>query len=185
MLSAHDLLGRLGGLDRDYTGSELGGPVNAETTGTNFDGDEAFVEAGERLPMPEAVPWTVDVTRDLAAYPVERTTGGIRALELAGDDPGLGTRVYVLADLGPNVRLFPAEVRPPVHGRSGYEVTITELDDVPVAALARATGAPVITADGEVVGLLAGTGPDTGASAWAVVNPVSAVRSMLTEALAR
>src|SRR3954453_14409551 len=40
MLSAHDLLGRRGGLDRDDTGAELDAPGNSNTTATNFDGDE-------------------------------------------------------------------------------------------------------------------------------------------------
>jgi Trypsin-like peptidase domain len=175
LLTAQHLFGEALGMSRDYTGAELPGLVTGMTA-TSVDDTAVEVQSSTLITMPEAVPLTTNITRDVAGFVID-DAGEAAVLELAQAPPEPGERVWLLAEVsGSGERLFPAtleDVSPDEYLQYAFD---TPLD------LTATSGAPVLDADGRVVGINVG-GDDASASpVRGVANSITTFRPMLEDA---
>jgi hypothetical protein len=172
LLTAQHLFGEVLGLSRDYTGAELPELVSGMTASSV---DDAAVEvwSSTLISMPEAVPLTTNITRDVAGFVVD-DAAGVAVLELAPAPSAPGDRVWLLAEVsGSDQRLFPAtvdDVSPEKYLQYAFD---TPLD------LTATSGAPILNIGGQVVG---GDDEDD-RPVRGLANSIATVRPMLQDAL--
>jgi hypothetical protein len=146
LLTAHHLLGRTGGMSREYTGAELAGVVSG-VTADSVDDENLEVASNTMVDLPEAVSSDVDIRRDIAAFQVADASGAT-VLELATAPPQRGDRVYLLAETDkPGSQIYPAVET----AKRGTPYLEFEYDDP--LSLKATSGAPVLNSDGKVVGI--------------------------------
>ena len=171
LLTAQHLFGEALGLSRDHTGAELPDLVTGMTA-TSVDDESVEVSSGTLITIPDAVPLTTDITRDVAGFVVDGTAAAA-VLDLAPAPPAPGARVWLLAEVsGSADRLFPATVQDVAPEEYLQYVFDTPLD------LTATSGAPVLDAAGQVVGINVGGDDGTG-----VANSIATVRPLLEDAL--
>ncbi|WP_437606774.1 trypsin-like peptidase domain-containing protein [Sorangium sp. So ce834] len=182
-LTAHHLFGTAGGFEREMSATELGQLVRAVYL-SEIDlgeGEEEPLRAGPMVVLPsagharEAGDWSTDV----AAFRAPASLYA-RALRLAPRNAAPGEDVWLVAEVlggkSAGQRLHRARV---VHSRPtllAYQFEDTTLE------LRATSGAPVVNAGGEVVGLQVSGGPE-GDILWGNAHPVESVRAHLTRGL--
>ncbi len=176
LITAHHLFGEMGGLDREYTWSELPAFVTGVTGKPVEKG--APVRAGAALLLKGAIAFTqTHMGGDVAAFPVT-DPANVPALTFAAKLPAPGTEVFLIAKLdgAPADKLrYRGVVEAVEDGAIGVA-----LDDKGLA-LRGSSGAPIVNAAGEVVGINLASGEmggktiAMGASADAVTKLVGAV----------
>lgn len=177
LLTAHHLFGPMGGMARDISAKELPAVVKS-VRARSADDAEIAVESARLLSIPGAHAFgQQDLSRDLAAFLVD-DPGKAGVLRLAAEAPRVGDRVYLLGDvIGERERLFPAKVVGVTPKLIAYVIDDSSLQ------LRGTSGAPVIDARGDVVGISLAGGPNSG-ELTAYANPTSAIRAALEGALA-
>lgn len=175
LLTALHLLGPAGGLERDLAPGEIDGMVR-EVRLSRIAGGQPVARARGSLIRSGGALRAEDpgVARDVAAFKL-LPGSKVNALPLAERNPGFGEAVWLVGDVvthEPQVqRLFPARVM--VASPEGTAIRFQE--EFPLQAF---SGAPVINARREVVGLLiAGGGGGMG-----IINPAGTIRERLREA---
>jgi hypothetical protein len=176
LLTAQHLFGEALGMSRDYTGAELPDLVTSMTA-TSVDDTAIEVQSSTLISMPEAVPLTTNITRDVAGFVIDDAAEAA-VLELAPAPPAPDERVWLLAEVsGSEKRLFPAtleDVSPEEYLQYAFD---TPLD------LTATSGAPVLNASGQVVGINVG-GDDASANpVRGVANSITTFRPMLEDAM--
>lgn len=175
LLTAHHLFGEMGGLDREYTWQELPAFVTG-VTATPV-GSGAPVRAGAALPITGAIAFTQQhMGSDVAAFPV---TGHENepVLTFATTPPAEGAEVFLIAKLE-GAPVGKLRYRGVVRVVEGGTIAFT-LDDKGLK-LRGSSGAPIVNAAGQVVGMNLASGEmdgetvGMGASADAVTKLVAA-----------
>ncbi|WP_437475733.1 trypsin-like peptidase domain-containing protein [Sorangium sp. So ce1014] len=180
-LTAHHLFGTAGGLEREVSATELGQLVRAVYFSGIDAGEEGLQRAGSMVVLPsaghsqEAGDWSTDV----AAFRAPASFSP-RALRLAPRNAAPGEDVWLVAEVlggtSAGQHLHRARV---VHSKPmllAYQFEDTTLE------LRATSGAPVVNARGEVVGLQVSGGPD-GDVLWGNAHPVESLRAHLMRGL--
>ncbi|WP_224245600.1 trypsin-like peptidase domain-containing protein [Hyalangium gracile] len=180
-LTAHHLFGPAGGLERQVLAGELGRFVKAAGF-RELDGQE-LNPAGPMVVLPSAghAPDTdeVDWSMDVAAFRAPESLAP-RALRLSAKNAEVGEEVWLVAEvLGGKTasqRMHRARVATSKPRLLAYSFEDTTL-------VMRATsGAPVVNARGEVVGIHLAGGLVDG-TLWGQAHPVESVRTHLAQGL--
>jgi hypothetical protein len=178
-LTAHHLFGEAGGLERQVPASELGRFVEAVSF-HEMDGEE-LLPAGAMLVLPTAGHSTTpgDWSTDVAAFHAPASVAP-RALRLAAKNAAPGEDVWLVAEVlagkSKDQHLHHARVFVSESSLLAYE-----FDDVTLQIRAT-SGAPVVNARGEVVGLNVGGGLFEG-SMVGNAHPVESVSAHLQRGL--
>jgi hypothetical protein len=174
LLTALHLLGPAGGLERDTPPADIGKvvrgvalvPFGAEKPVAIARG--ALRKGGRTLPADD-----LDEVNDLAVFALPKGAR-VNALPLAAESPAFGDWVWLVGDVFDHEpqtqRLFPGRI---VARPTGGALRVLFR---PAFELRAFSGAPLINARGELVGLLIG-----GAEGIASANPVEAIRARLAE----
>lgn len=175
LITAHHLFGEAGGLEREYSWDELPAFVTG-VTGTPVE-KGAPVRAGAALPIKGAIGFTQQhMGGDVAAFPVTGPAD-VPALTFSASPPASGTEVWLIAKLDG----APA-------GKLRYRGVVEVVENGAIAfafddkalKLRGSSGAPIVNAAGQVVGINLASGEmggktiGMGASAEAVTKLVGA-----------
>ena len=184
ILTAHHLFGPVGGLPAPIGADELTGAVKRARFVDAWSKEKVGTDTTP-VRVPGAHVMAQDGAGDLAVFRLparfDRISAGsqvpFHALPLAADDARLGDPVWLAASvIGSDARLHAATV---------VEVKPTFLFIAYAGApldLTATSGAPIVNAKGEVVGINLGGGLDNGKTIGAA-GPVSAIRKNLAEAM--
>lgn len=186
VLTAHHLFGPNGGLPAQLGPEEVAVKVTGVTLRDAWS-KEPIGGAGPAVLVPGAHPMEKDAAGDLALFPVssglDRISAGthppFHPLSLAAANPKVGDPVWLAAELvgGPGVETR-AHVGKVVEVNASwlfYEFTAAQVE------LRATSGAPILNALGEVVGINLGGGAKDGVS-FGAAGPVSAIRANLEAA---
>ncbi|QRK11123.1 trypsin-like peptidase domain-containing protein [Archangium violaceum] len=180
-LTAYHLFGPAGGLEREVAAAELGRFVRGVWLDA-LTSSEQTREAGPMWVLPGAHATTdaADLSGDVAAFLVPESLAP-RALKLARARPQPGERVWLFAEVlegrTQHQLLHEARVDSSTATRLNYHFAD------PTLSLRATSGAPVLNARGEVVGINLGGGNDGEDSLWGAANPTESVRAQLARAL--
>ncbi|KYF58086.1 hypothetical protein BE08_41145 [Sorangium cellulosum] len=180
-LTAHHLFGEAGGLERQVSATELGQLVRAVRFREIDLDEEGPLPAGPMVVLPsagharEAGDWSTDV----AAFRAPARLSP-RALRLAPRNAAPGEPVWLVAEVlggdSAGQRLHRARVVHSEPALLAYRFEDTTLE------LRATSGAPVVNAGGEVVGLQVSGGPE-GDILWGNAHPVESVRDHVMKGL--
>ncbi len=177
VLSCMSILGPAGGMPRQLESADLPKSLK-ETKLVDIRGKEIAI--GPALAVPGAEPFALpDASTDLSAFAAPSFLAIQRALELASEKPSVGDSVWVLARVGgapPTTLLHHGYVRRSDDQMLGYELDNNALN------LTTTSGAAVLNARGQVVGLNLGGGL-VGKKLIAFANPITSVRKKIELAL--
>lgn len=189
VVTAYHLFGPMGGLEKQIGSRELPTAVKSATLKDAWTATPAGA-AGPPFPLPDAAPMGGPTAAlDLAVLPYQPTPPAEGApaptphpLPLAGALPKLGETVWVAAPLvngtAETPRLLEAKVVEVNENWLFYSYTKTDLD------LTATSGAPVLNASGQVVGINLGGGK-MDAELIGSANPIAAHKDRLQEAARR
>lgn len=181
LVTAHHVFGTGGGLPRDLTWREL--PQAVEGVGCVSFSSGAVWNAGPPLAIPGAAPGTdVEQLKDIAALPVAlHPATRPLALRLAAAAAQEGDRVWLVTSLAsgapPEQLLHPATV-----GRLTEGGTVLFVFDNRAVDIRATSGAAVVNARGEVVGVNFGGGERQG-YVFGMATGVEVLRAGLAEAV--
>lgn len=188
LVTAHHLLGPGGGLPSQLSGGDVATQIELVTVADAF-GGTLCGSSSEALVVADAQPMGNGTHQDLALFVPKTATGvdRIQAVEraklaprqLADAAPAVGTPVFVATGFsGREAHTFRAEV---------VEVSETSLyykfDDAALE-LRATSGAALLNAEGEVVGMHLGGGKMEDGALIGAGNPVPAIRQRIDAALA-
>lgn len=183
VLTAHHLFGPVGGLPVQIGADELTGAVKRARFVDAWSKEKVGTDTTP-VRVPGAHVMAQDAVGDLALFRLpasfDRISSGTQvpfhALTLAAADPKLGDPVWLAASvIGSDARLHAAKVVEVKPTFLFIEYAGAPLD------LTATSGAPIVNARGEVVGINLGGGLDNGKTIGAA-GPVSSIRKNLTEA---
>ena len=183
ILTAHHLFGPVGGLPTQLGADELPGAVKRARFVDAWTNQKVGMDTTP-VRVPGAHAMAQDAAGDLALFRLpasfDRISAGnqapFHALPLAAADPKLGDPVWLAAEvLGSTARLHEAKVVEIKPTFLFIEYAGAPLD------LTATSGAPIVNAAGEVVGISLGGGLDNGKTIGAA-GPVSSIRKNLSEA---
>ena len=176
MLTAHHLFGPAGGLEREYTNSEIKLLVSA-VVGTNPN-EESLIMGGVPLELEGAAAMREGaISNDMAVFPLLPGTK-THALPLADALPKIGERIWMVCQVVGGAQ---EQMR---HAAIVQEATLDMVSYVfeePVN-LQATSGAPLINAKGEVVAMNLG-GQTEGGKVMGIGNPGASMRSRLLTVL--
>ena len=178
VLSCMHILGPAGGMPRQLQARDVPTSVK-QTTLIDIHGKEIAI--GPALAVPGAKPFALpDASTDISAFAAPAFLAS-RALELAPEKPSIGDSVWLLARLiggaPPTMLLHHAHVRQSDDKMLGYEFENNRLN------LTATSGAAVLNARGQVVGLHLGGGL-VGNKLNVFANPITSVRKKIELVLA-
>jgi hypothetical protein len=181
LVTAHHLFGPNGGMSRDIRADELTSVVRGVTATSADDSSVKLTSrrvveiAGASAFIPSDGNTPTDVRPDIAAFRLDGP-GGATVLALAAEPAEKGDRVYLLAEVsGSDARLHPATVDGT--GRTAVSYAFDESLE-----LRGSSGAPMLNARGEVIGINA-AGGENGGETFGLCGPLDAVREKLAGAL--
>jgi hypothetical protein len=182
LLSALHLLGEAGGLDKQIPAQQVPDVVAAVSL-FNMDRSRLLGTAGKGL-LREGQPLGEgrtegDCRGDIVAFRLSKQSG-VGVAPLAKANPGFSTPVWVVgkefSQSGAAAEAFPGVVW--VSTRKALVVVMRTRVD-----LSGFSGAPVVNAQGEIVGMVIGGGDSgQGGTSVALLNPVVAMREKLEKA---
>ena len=179
LVSAQHLFGPAGGLEADIAWSDMPSKVSAAACMALQ--TPALWQTGPAMAIPGAHAMDQTALKDIAAFPIDprKLPGKPSPLRLAAEAPKVGDTVWLVAELVGGAprgqRLHRATVT-----YAGADATEYRYDNA--ALQIRATsGAPMVNARGEVVGVNLGGGEYKGAMVG-VADPLATVRKALIEA---
>ncbi|MBX2796595.1 MAG: serine protease [Myxococcales bacterium] len=189
LLTAHHLFGPAGGLPSLLTGPQVGEQVSRVSLTDAFSGGPCGTSETVRTVTDAAPMGSKGTATDLAVFTPKEATGldrlqstrarpELAPLPLAAADPKKGDSVWVAARVQQSTtRMWPAEVVEVSGTGLYYRFADSSLD------LGATSGAPVLNAEGAVVGLHLGGGAMADGALVGAANPVSSVRSRVQAAL--
>lgn len=174
VLTAVHLFGPDGGLPKSIPAAELPDYINSVALYDAFT-DAQITRAGPMISIPDAVPFNRGEGKDLAAFWASKD-GKLNALRLAESRPKVGDTVWlaasVLGGAPPDQRLHRAVVRLSEASRLEYEYDNSQLN------LRATSGAPILNAEGNVVGINVG-----GRKQFGTATALEAIKALLAKAL--
>lgn len=180
LVTAHHVFGQGGGLPREIAWQDMPRKVQGVRCIVFAHGREW--RAGAPLALPGAAPGTdVEAMTDVAAFPIEvDLVSRPAALRLAATPAKVGDTVWLVTSLAsgapPEQLLHRARV-----GRVTGGGTVLFVYDNPAVDIRATSGAPVVNARGEVVGVNFGGGERQG-RAFGIATGLATVRTMLAGA---
>ena len=168
LITAHHLIGQAGGLDRDYTGAELDGFLHS-VDGESIEQNADTITSTALVLIPEAESVTNESGQnDVLIFKAENNPNLV-PLKLSNSLPSVGETVWLYAELANRDRLLhQAEV---VESDRDFLTLSYQDTDLNLRA---SSGAPILNAQKEVVGINLAGGLQSGELiGWA--NPGSSI----------
>lgn len=171
LLVPDHLFGPDGGLNAPMTPSDISSQI-CGVAGLSMEDKTSICTAGKYAKIEEAAPLeSGDAAKDLAVFSVDHAPGG--SFKLANTDPKVGDKVWMYARLRgtDKVALFPATVS--YLDEKQLQYTFDGHPD----PLNGTSGAPILNAKGEIVGMNLGGGATKDKSGvFGIANPVWSLR---------
>lgn len=188
VLTAYHLFGPAGGLPAEVAPAEVGKVVR-EVLLRDAWSDKIIGRTERALLLDDAATLSTDAARDLVVFPlapVDPSNVGARlgmvklqAGRLAEKAPKVGDVVYLAAArTGAADRVYPAKIVEVAPAGLYYQLDASTLD------MTGMSGAPLLAADGTILGMHLGGGLMDDGALIGVANPASNLRSRITKALA-
>lgn len=162
LVTAQHLFGEMGGLDEEIRWQDM--PTRATAVRCRqLQGGNRWV-AGAALPIPGAHPVSATSTaeyRDIAAFPLTGANAALPRLTLADREPADGSRIWLVARIrggDPAALLHRATVVGHEQGAIVYAFDDKRID------LQATSGAPIVDADGRLVGINLASTTEEGSS---------------------
>ena len=180
LLTAHHLLGKAGGYERDLGNEEIADRF-VSVSATEIRGGKISVQTKRYLPIVGASAISAEMTTsDVAGFPLEGTVETAPALKLAVEVPAVGDRVYLAAQI--LAQGFEGRVlHPGIVEVSGPNFLSYRFED-PDILLRATSGAPVLNEGMQVVGLhVGGRESEEGVVGGAIPSVMVRARVVLSE----
>jgi hypothetical protein len=189
VLTAYHLFGPAGGLPAEVPPAEVGKLVR-EVLLRDAWTDKVVGRTERALLLEDAAPLHTDASRDLVVFPLVKVdpsdvsarlaAAKLRPGKLATTAPKVGDPVYVAAEASgvrAAERTFRATLVEVGEGSLYYQLEAGDLD------MTGMSGAPVLAADGSILGMHLGGGAMEDGALIGVANPASRIRARITQAL--